>query len=435
VTPGPPAPDTFTTSGATEKVDRTAVATPDAVAPPPGNPRFPLFDGLRAMAALSILVYHTGIDSQAAVGEAGLSPYVARMNVGVAIFFVISGFLLYRPFVAARIGAAPSIRVRDYARRRVLRIVPAYWVAVTVLAIYPGLPGVFTGRWWVYYGFGQGYSRSTVLNGIGPAWSLGCEVIFYALLPVLSVALGSVAVRTRRARWWRAELAALTVLALASFGWRAYADAHPAVPQYTIAGTFAWFALGMALAVASVALAGSESPWPGRIARYGWVGWLAALAAFLVICRGLGLGGGFVFFQHVSTAQDLGIYALSGVVAAGLALPAVFERGPRGAIGRFLGAPIVAWLGLISYGIFLYHGPIAYALNGGVNGAGDAALRFLWLTTATAAIAIAAAAASYYLVERPFLRLKEWRLRPATVSRSAAESLVKDPAIDYPADG
>ena len=392
---------------------------PAAVAPPPGNPRFPLFDGLRAVAALSVLLYHAGYYSRANEGQAGLSPYLARLNVGVAVFFVISGFLLYRPLLAARIGDGPPVAMRDYFRRRVLRIVPAYWVALTVLALYPGLPDTFSGHWWVYYGFGQGYSARLVTNSIGPAWSLGCEVVFYALLPFLSLALGYAATRAGRRIWWRLELAVLGVLTLASAGWRAYAHSHPGIPSSTFASTFGWFALGMALAMASVALAHRPHRGLERVARYAWAGWIIALAAYAAICRGLGLGGGFVFFQRESTVQDLAVYALSGVLAAGLALPAAFERSPK-AIRRVLGAPVVAWLGLVSYGIYLYHQPIANALNGGVTNAGNAALRFLWLAPATAAIAITAAAASYYLVERPALRFKERRLRRPKLAPEAA---------------
>jgi peptidoglycan/LPS O-acetylase OafA/YrhL len=85
-----------------------------------------------------------------------------------------------------------------------------------------------------------------------------------------------------------------------------------------------------------------------------------------------------------------------------------------------LGAPAVAWLGLVSYGIYVYHQPIADALNGGVASAGNATLRFLWLAPTTAAIAITAAAASYYLVERPVLRFKERRVRRPKLAPEAA---------------
>jgi peptidoglycan/LPS O-acetylase OafA/YrhL len=391
-----------------------------ALTPPPGNPRFPLFDGLRAIAALSVLVYHAGYYSRANEGERGLSPYLARLNVGVAVFFVISGFLLYRPLLAARLGEAPPVRLRSYLRRRVLRIVPAYWVALTVLAIYPGLPDVFTGRWWVYYGFAQDYGTRTVAEGIGPAWSLGCEVVFYAALPFLSLGLGRAAGLIGRRVWWQLELAVLGILAVGSALWRAYVDSHPSTPPSTFASTFAWFALGMALALASALLTREPTRWVRSLARHSYAGWIVAAIAYVVICRGLGLGGGFVFFQKQTTGQDLAVYALSGVVAIGLALPAVFDPTPRRTVGRVLASPTMAWLGLVSYGIFLYHQPIAEALGGGVNSGGDTALRFLWLAPATAAIAIAAAAASYYLLERPALRFKERRPSEANLGARAA---------------
>ena len=76
-----------------------------AVAPPPGNPRFPLFDSLRAIAVLAVVTFHV-------TGLTGASPAASSATVravlgsrGLILFFVISGFLLYRPFVAARCGA------------------------------------------------------------------------------------------------------------------------------------------------------------------------------------------------------------------------------------------------------------------------------------------------------------------------------------------
>ena len=383
--------------------------SPEAVAPPPGNPRFPLFDGLRAVAALSILVYHAAAVSEASQGEAGLSPYLAQLNVGVAVFFVISGFLLYRPLLAARVGDGPPIRLRDYARRRILRIVPGYWVALTLLALYPGLFGLFGRGWWVYYAFGQDYSPHTAILGDGPAWSLGCEVVFYALLPFISLGLARLSALRGRRLWWQLEVLVLGGLAAASAAIRAYTHTHPSLPPNTFASTFAWFAAGMLLAVASVHWHRHRTAALRIVARHAWVGWVVALAAYMVMCRGLGLSGVDGVFTPESRTQDLAIYALSGVVALGLALPAAFEPMGKSVVGRFLGTRVMAWLGLISYGIFLYHSPIAYHLSGGVSSDGHAMLKFLWLTFATAGIAIPVGALSYYLIERPALRFKDRR--------------------------
>ena len=202
----------------------TAVAQPvdpasrvePAVAPPPGNPRFPLIDSLRALAALSVLVYHTGYASLASF-VAWYGPVVGHLDVGVPLFFAISGFLLYRPFFAARYRGAERPRTRDYMRRRVLRIVPAYWLALTVLAIYPGLTGVFGSDWWRYYGFLQIYSLDTILGGLPQTWSLAVEASFYLALPFYAIAIGRICRGRDRRATVAIELAALALLALA---WR-----------------------------------------------------------------------------------------------------------------------------------------------------------------------------------------------------------------------
>lgn len=105
---------------------------PEAVAPPPGNPRFPLLDGLRAVAAMLVLVFHV-------VQQTGHVPRPIRdlSLEGIAIFFVLSGFLLYRPFARSRLKGEGLPSVKAYARRRLLRIVPAYWAALTSHSSWP----------------------------------------------------------------------------------------------------------------------------------------------------------------------------------------------------------------------------------------------------------------------------------------------------------
>jgi peptidoglycan/LPS O-acetylase OafA/YrhL len=111
-------------------------------------------------------------------------------RLGVRIFFMISAFLLYRPYAMAHLHGVSEPALRTYAMRRALRILPAYWVALTVLAIWPGLRGVWTENWWVYYGMLQGYWGSTQFSGLTVAWSLTVEVAFYAALPFLALSLG-----------------------------------------------------------------------------------------------------------------------------------------------------------------------------------------------------------------------------------------------------
>ena len=127
-----------------------------AIAPPRSHARFPLFDSLRGLAAISILFVHVS-DLHRRIQRHLARPTVSHLDIGVPFFFLLSAFLLYRPFVAARVRAERPTRLGGYARRRFLRIAPAYWAVLTIAAIVPGMAGssAATG------GSITGYSRTT----------------------------------------------------------------------------------------------------------------------------------------------------------------------------------------------------------------------------------------------------------------------------------
>src|SRR5690349_22229347 len=99
----------------------------------PAPPRFPCFDGLRAVAALAVFACHSS--GWAWYVDTGWAPVLAQSSFarlgyfGVAVFFVISGFLLFRPFVLLDLQGRPSPRLRTFWFRRCARVFPAYWVA------------------------------------------------------------------------------------------------------------------------------------------------------------------------------------------------------------------------------------------------------------------------------------------------------------------
>jgi len=100
------------------------------------NPRLPALDAIRGAAAVAIVIYHAGI----VTGFNVLSPIgalTARLSVGVPVFFALSGFLLYRPFVVARRISGPRVDIRRYYRRRLVRIVPAYWLVIACVVLIP----------------------------------------------------------------------------------------------------------------------------------------------------------------------------------------------------------------------------------------------------------------------------------------------------------
>ena len=104
--------------------DAGSASVPDVVAPPPRHPRFPLLDGLRAIAVLTVVLVHVAFFGEA-IGPSLGGRLLAHLNIGVTIFFLISGFLLYRPFIAHRAGGPGAPAVTQYAKRRLLRIFPA----------------------------------------------------------------------------------------------------------------------------------------------------------------------------------------------------------------------------------------------------------------------------------------------------------------------
>ena len=207
--------------------------------------RFPLMDSLRAIAALSIVGYHVAPHAGAFKSEF-TTALSAQLSSGVALFFLISGCLLYRPFVAAHSAGDAFPSVRAYAWRRFLRIVPAYWAALTLTGILIA-PEVFE-RPLLFYGFAQIYSPGAVFQGIPLAWTLCIEVTFYVFLP-----------------FW----------ALAS-DHRFMQTSVNTLPAY-----MGWFALGMGLALASVWLAqGARKPGiVGFVERAPGVCWAIAAAA------------------------------------------------------------------------------------------------------------------------------------------------------------
>jgi peptidoglycan/LPS O-acetylase OafA/YrhL len=359
-------------------------------------------DAMRAIAALAVFAFH-GIAQANLQYRDDVDPLralAAHLDVGVSIFFVISGVLLYRPFAAARLRGEPLPAVGAYAWRRFLRIVPGYWVALTAAALIVPLSYVFDHPL-RYYGFAQIYDGASVPGGLGQAWTLCVELTFYAFLPLWALLL-------RRLRGGvRTELLMLAGLYAASVAYQVLALGH-ADPRQLSGPAGVWlmplpaqldvFALGMGLAVLSAAPRHEAAA--ARLARRAPWGWALAAAAFAAVGLGIGLQG--TPREAYSDLQWLGQHQLYALVGVGLLAPAVF--GGEGLLHRLLAHRALLWTGLVSYGLYLYHVPVLTLL------------RQHWLSPTTdfplfvaagLAISLALAALSYYLVERPALVLKD----------------------------
>jgi peptidoglycan/LPS O-acetylase OafA/YrhL len=401
-------------------------AASPAVAPPPGNPRFALMDSLRGIAVLGIIVFHVTSITGAYDGGGVSGAYAVLGNQAPVLFFVLSGFLLYRPFVAAHADGRPMPSVARYVRRRVLRIVPAYWVALTVLAIVPGVVGVFSGDWWRYYFFLQGYSQRTVNGGIPTAWTLTVEVGFYVLLPLWALLLRRAGQLAGSQRWLATELWMLVPVAAGGLVVQVAASRLrvSSLLATTPLGECVWLTLGMALAVVSVD--DQRRPQSRRSVSLAagspavcWIAGIACLAGLTVV-----LHPGNVFqivaslHQRQPYGRTLGAILLTAGVATFLIAPAAFGSDRGGIPRRVLAWRPLAALGLISYGVYLYHLTLAEVIaessdpaHFSAAGLGlDAHVHHLitpLLFVSTLAASAVAATVSYRVVELPFLRLKE----------------------------
>jgi len=381
---------------------------------------FPCFDGLRAIAAVSVIFVHTSFPSGLTTRHPLIGDFTARLEIGVAVFFVISGFLLYRPFAAAHLSGRPGPAIRPYLKRRILRIVPAYWVALAISAYVlhtTGRPLDNLAAIIVYFGFLQIYFSHYILGGISAAWTLCVEMTFYAFLPIYGAILAAA-----RRRPLQTQVVGLVSLFAISLAWKIAIYAHPTTQQ-TGAGTWLpaeldLFALGMALAVANVWWAQHESE-PEWLSRpwFPAACWGGALASFILVSS-IGLPRVPLYTEHLGSAlAKQWLYGAFGVL---LVLPAVFGPQDRGWVRALLRSrPFVA-VGMVSYGIYLWHEPwILKVIQWSHRPLFDQS--FWWMTGIVAVLTAACAAASWWLVEQPFQRLGRPQ-RPAAVAREPAPS-------------
>jgi peptidoglycan/LPS O-acetylase OafA/YrhL len=396
---------------------------------------FPLMDSMRAIAAIMILVAHCSLWAGVYADGANEATrqLVARMEACVAIFFIVSGFLLYRPFIASAL-TGEKVDNRAYAWRRFLRIVPAYWVALTIIALVNGYHYVFTlDNFWRYYGFAQIYSVNTAIGGITQAWTLCIEISFYAFLPIWAIGLRQL---TRRCEGvtakLRVEFAGVAGLMLFGFLWQLWivhgdgSEVKTGRPSLIALPAFIDFlAIGMLLAVASLWWEHRGStPRPIRvIERFPSVSWLLSIGVFFVAAFGVGLSG--KFFEPVTPVQFLIRHQLYGIIALLVILPAVVGDPAQGFLRRrILANRALLWVGVISYGLYLWHqAVIGRLLDWNLAGHLHWLHPYLRWPLLGLAAGLVLGGLSYYIVERPAMSLKRWV--PARRGTKMREALVE----------
>jgi peptidoglycan/LPS O-acetylase OafA/YrhL len=393
------------------------MAAPGALAAPAA--RLGAVEGVRAVAAVLVVAYHLApalLSTHPGLFEGDVARWIARLGpFGVSIFFVLSGFLLYRPYAHAAIERRARPRVGAYYVRRFVRIFPAYWLALGVyIATSPGRVVRSRGDVLTFAGLVQNYRGGYLLRGLGVAWTLVIEVSFYLVLPALALLIAGRRVRSPRAAVTR-QLVVLGGLALVGVATRVWAlwIAPPGhfragafepwrAPHAWLPGYLDWFALGMALAVgAAWAAAGGRLPTPVRwLARHTGVAWILGVGAYTAVA----LHATFPAPGLASPKEtQLLVTTVFPLAAAFVVLPVALDPGGGGALRRVLGSvPLVA-VGAVSYGIYLWHLIVIvwtqdWIFNGVIpRSAAEQATLVLTITGTVATL-------SYLLVERPLMR-------------------------------
>ncbi|MCW2776488.1 MAG: acyltransferase 3 [Frankiales bacterium] len=365
----------------------------ESAASPARPERFPCLDGVRALAALTVVLTHVGFQT----GEAVSGPFrtvLARFDAGVAVFFVLSGFLLHRPQAVAALRGLPLPAVRPYLWRRALRVLPGYWLAVALAAAaVPAVRALSTGALLRQLTLTTIYTGTEQVRGLTQVWSLCTEVSFYLALPLLG--------RLVARRGLRGQLVLCGALYAVALAWQDVV-AHGHLPPhlgYWLPGHLDWFALGMALAALSAAGARVLD----QVADDAGTCWLGAAALFAV--AGTPLTGPYGL-ALLSPSQTLSRSVLYGLVAVLLVLPAVAGDPGRGPVRALLRSRPAEFLGRVSYGVFLLHLVVL-----------DVALRVLHVPVFTGRmplvlavvlpVSVLLAWGSLLLVEQPALRFKD----------------------------
>jgi peptidoglycan/LPS O-acetylase OafA/YrhL len=346
-------------------------------------------DGLRAIAALSVVAYHAWLYTLPTVTASHRhtlgDQIIHELRLGLVLFFVLSGFLLFQPWVRSALSGGPGPRVGAYLIRRAARILPAYYLAVAgsiaLLWSIKGATGVRfppTSDLWLFGVFGQNLTDATVLKLDPPLWTLAVEVSYYLVLP----ALGWLALRLRGAGR-TGQLAVPVAMILTGLAYNHAIDGSSALfPSKLLPAMAPYFAAGMIGAVLA------EGRSPGR--RLTWAllggGGLIVAGDAWWAAEGATHGSHSVWLHVLRDLPAAAGFACIIVAAARAAHPP-----------HALAARPLAWIGRVSYGVYLWHVPLILFLR--AHGAlplstGGALLVALPVTLLIAAL-------SWYLVERP----------------------------------
>ena len=380
--------------------------------------QFPMLDTMRAVGALAVFTTHAAFWSGAYIGHGVWGSLLARLDVGVAIFFVLSGFLLSRPYLAHASVGRPLPSLGRYYWKRALRILPLYVVtALLALAFIKKNAHLGVRDWLVTLGLGNTFVDPLLPNGLTHMWSLAVEACFYVVLPLLMI----VAVGRPRSLNPRRVLALVLVMVVITVWWELYGSPWAGgwttgQPGEWLPAYLGWFGIGIFLAM--VELLHRRGVWARLTTRVVSLsrqpGSCWAMVAGLMLVSATPLAGPSMLGAP-TPGQLLSKNVIYGLVGGLLVLTGIFAV-EGGRYSRWLSHHWARHLGFISYGFFCLHLPVLHLVMW-LTGWRLFDGRFLAIWLLALVGSLLAAELAYRLVEGPSLRLKDLgRARPATTT-------------------
>jgi peptidoglycan/LPS O-acetylase OafA/YrhL len=396
-------------------------------------------DAVRAAACLLVIFHHLLQRLDHGVLPAAVRPLAAFFmfgSFGVAAFFVLSGYLLSRPFWRQLYAGEAMPSIRTYAIRRTARIAPAFWLALTVsfflditLFAVP-LDGLKLFRYVAAMFFLGGWHWSLVfpVDNNGPLWSIGLEVACYVFMPLCLAILYWLKARNALAALLLfVGVTGLTIVAQililnywpvdpVNRGWDfgLLGGAKTWVPRFSPASFYAIFSIG-------ILAGGLQLVWRPRPR------WLsdAAVAAGLALCVGgmlSHMGEDTEGFALFSIPYGFPVFPLGvGLMLVGFPSTVLLQR--------LVDNPFTAFVARISFGLYLWHFLVLSVMgvfwipgarNGGIKDLGEWGLVILGCLAFSTAIATA----SFYLLEQPIIRWARGLERRETDTRAAAAKAI-----------
>jgi peptidoglycan/LPS O-acetylase OafA/YrhL len=387
-----------------------------AIDPAPPRARFPCLDAYRAIGMLMVIAFHADFASLA--HDKGLvGDIVRRFDLSLAFFFVLSAFLLFRPYAVAQLSGRQPMPIRKFYRHRVLRIFPGYWFALLALVVVFGMRFESFGDVLTYAFILQNYTGKVFdpqYQMIYQAWSLGTEIAFYLLLPLFALWVRRRTIGRSADQQLRYVLIASGIAFVFGVAFRIFmVSTTPSWQESGILSLPCWldfFAMGVALAVISA--------WMECTSRdFTLVGWLGRHPAWSWVMAGVVFFGATRFRAGPQPLKLNGVeyvsrYLLYVVVAVFFLAPGMFGDQNKGLIRRGLRSKALVYLGTVSLGFYLFHIAIMDKVQDWFGYAPFEA-SFTRLLLVAVPLSVVAATISYYLVERSFLRMKRESFRVA----------------------